>query len=122
MRFPALPLLSFCLIFPIIFSSLCFARDATFTWTANREAIDGYKLYILAGTEGKISKNNYTEVKELGKITSYTYRGLDDNQTYHFALTAFRESDNQESDFSRVVALYPLFVLQIFFNLLLFEK
>ena len=122
MRFLPLSLLNVYLIISIVLASACCARDATFSWTANREKIDGYRLYVLAGTAGNINKDHYTEVREFGEITSYTYRGLEDNQTYHFALTAFRESDNQESDFSRVITLGPIFVLQIFFNLLLFEE
>ena len=92
----------------IAVSPTCYARDISFSWTANTEEIDGYKLYILAGSSGGITKTNYSEIVPLDQITSYTHQGLDDNQAYHFALTAFRNIDNLESDFSAEIMLLPV--------------
>ena len=88
--------------------SVCYARDVSFTWTANTDETDGYRLYILAGSAGGITKDNYTEIIELNKTTAYTCQGLDDNQTYHFALTAFSDIGNLESDFSVEITVFPL--------------
>lgn len=41
----------------------------------------------------------------LGKVTSFTITGLEDNTTYHFALTAFNEND--ESDYTDVITVFP---------------
>jgi len=40
-----------------------------------------------------------------GKLTSFTVSGLEDNITYHFALTAF--NGNEESDFTDVITVFP---------------
>ncbi len=82
------------------------ARDASFTWTANTEQVDGYRLYYKTGESGGESYNG-TGAQEgnspvdTGNVTAFTLHGLDDNQTYHFTLTAYR--GELESDYSEEV-------------------
>ena len=108
MRLSVLLIFSFFIITTTADLSVCFARDVSFTWTANTDETDGYRLYILAGSTGGITKNNYTEIIELNKTTDYTCQGLDDKQTYHFALTAFRNIGNLESGFSTEITVLPI--------------
>ena len=42
---------------------------------------------------------------DVGKVTTYTVTGLDDNATYHFALTAY--SGSEESGYSAIVTVNP---------------
>ncbi|HEB69077.1 MAG TPA: hypothetical protein ENI88_05585, partial [Desulfobulbus sp.] len=36
----------------VLFASVVQARDVTFTWTANTDTVDGYRLYYKTGTIG----------------------------------------------------------------------
>ena len=45
------------------------------------------------------------DVIDVGKVTTYTVTGLDDNATYHFALTAY--SGSEESGYSAIVTVKP---------------
>jgi len=117
-------ILSFCVIATVASSPICYARGISFSWTAGTEEIDGYKLYVLVGSAGGITKDNATEIRVLDQTTSYTCQGLDDNQTYHFALTAFRNIDNLESNFSGEITLppnRPPIFLQTIYKLLLLD-
>jgi len=99
-------ILSFCIITIISAVPASYARDISFTWTANTDDIDGYKLYVLERATGGVTKSNATDIVELEEVTSYTYQNLDDTLTYHFALTAFRGS--LESDFSTEITVPPI--------------
>jgi hypothetical protein len=86
------------------------AKSYTFTWSANPEPVEGYKLYYKKdGTtappfEGTGATEGASPVN-VGKVTTYTINGLDDNATYHFALTAF--NGTEESGFSEIVTVNP---------------
>jgi PKD repeat protein len=86
-----------------------FAKSYTFTWSASPEPIEGYKLYYKKGGE-KAAPFLGVDATEgpspilIGKQTTFTINGLEDNTTYHFALTAYNGSD--ESDFSEIVSVF----------------
>ena len=87
------------------------ARDVTFTWTANSEQVDGYRLYYKTGESGG-SPYNGTGVTEgnspvdTGNVTTFTLHGLADSETYHFVLTAV--AGELESDYSTELTLQAL--------------
>jgi fibronectin type 3 domain-containing protein len=78
--------------------------SVTLTWdapTTNSDGspltdLNGYKIYY--GT----SSGNYTEVIDIGNVTSYTIGNLSSG-IYYFAVTAYNTSGN-ESDFSNEVS------------------
>ena len=88
-----------------------YARDVTFTWTANPEPLTGYKLYYKIGT---VNEDPYdgTDLNAegspilLGKVTTITVTGLSPNETYCFALTAY--NDAEESDYAKTDPILPL--------------
>lgn len=87
------------------------AEDASFTWTANPEPYTGYKLYYKTGASS-LPPYDGTGLNEgnspilLGKeVTSYTLTGLSPNNTYHFVLTAYNETE--ESDYTTVITILP---------------
>ena len=91
-------------------ASFAHARDYTFSWSANPVPVTGYKLYYKKdGSAGP--PFNGTGAQQgpspinVGKKTSYTIRGLADNTTYHFALTAY--DGKGESAYSQVVTVAP---------------
>jgi PKD repeat protein len=107
--FKAASILAFCIT--IIF--LCattetFAKDYSFTWSANPEPVEGYKLYYKKGGD-PVAPFDGTGASQgpspitIGKQTTFTISGLEDNAIYYFALTAFNGSE--ESGFSDIVAV-----------------
>ncbi len=104
-----LPILS---LFLIITVSPCCAVDLTFQWSPNPESdqVVGYKIYYKTGFSGPpyVGKDaiegdspiTITE-QELGHplYPEFTIRGLYDNQTYFFAITAY-DVNGFESDYS----------------------
>ena len=104
-------LLALCLVGSgLLAAAPAFAKDYTFTWTANPEPVEGYKLYYkkdgaaappfdgTGATAGAAPIN-------VGKVTTYTISGLDDNAIYHFALTAY--SGSEESGYTDIVTVNP---------------
>ncbi|BCO07697.1 hypothetical protein GF1_00730 [Desulfolithobacter dissulfuricans] len=93
-----------------LFASVCFllsaipsfARDATFTWTANPEPVEGYTIYYNTGTSGPPYANSI----DVGNVTTYTVTNLDDNTTYYFTITAYIGTD--ESPYAPEVILEPV--------------
>lgn len=84
------------------------AKDYTFTWTANPEPVEGYKLYykkdgVAAPPFDGTGATAGAAPINVGKVTTYTITGLEDNATYHFALTAY--SGSEESGYSTVVTV-----------------
>lgn len=85
-------------------------RSVTFSWSANPEVVDGYKLYYKTGTRG--APYNGTGAIQgaspvrTGNVTSYTLTGLSENATYYFVLTAYKGS--LESGFSQELILNPV--------------
>ncbi|MEW6214947.1 MAG: MopE-related protein [Nitrospirota bacterium] len=62
--------------------------------------LDGYKVYY--GT----ASGNYSEVVNVGRVTSHTINNLTNGATYYFAATAYDIAGN-ESEYSNEVTLYP---------------
>jgi len=94
----------------LLMPSQLYARDATFSWTANPEPLTGYRLYYKTGEDGGAPYNS-TGLIEGGSpipvdraLTAFTVTGLSDNETYHFVLTAL--NGEEESDYSTVATVY----------------
>ena len=104
-------LLTICLIaVGLLMAGNVFAKSYTFTWSANPEPVEGYKLYYKKGgtTAPPFDSTGAVEGAspiKVGKVTSYTVTGLEDNATYHFALTAYNGSE--ESGYSEIVTVNP---------------
>ena len=102
-------LLALCLVgFGLLAAAPAFAKDYTFTWTANPEPVEGYKLYYKKDGaaappfDGTGATAGAAPI-DVGKVTTYTITGLDDNATYHFALTAY--SGSEESGYSEIISV-----------------
>jgi len=86
------------------------AKEYFFSWSANPEPVEGYRLYYKKGGEpappftGSEAIEGTSPVN-LGKQTSFALSGLEDNTTYHFALTAYNGSE--ESGYSEVITVFP---------------
>jgi fibronectin type 3 domain-containing protein len=77
--------------------SISLTGSVSLEWNASAGAdITGYKIYY--GTSG----GDYDTDIDVGNYTSVTITGLDENQTYYFAATAY-DGDNNESSFSNEV-------------------
>ena len=84
-------------LFLFFFSFHAFAGSATLTWDpSSSSGITSYKLYY-----GQ-SSGNYSSNVNVGLSTSYTVSGLQDGQTYYFAVTATDGAN--ESGFSNEVS------------------
>ncbi len=87
-----------------------FAKNYSFSWTANDEQVEGYKLYYKKGGSAgpPFEGNDAIEGKSpitIADCNSHTITGLEYNTTYHFALTAYNGVD--ESDFSDIITVFP---------------
>ncbi|NCC04819.1 MAG: fibronectin type III domain-containing protein [Proteobacteria bacterium] len=104
-------LLALCLVgLGLLVTAPALAKDYTFTWSANPEPVEGYKLYYKkdGAAAPPFDGTGATEGAapiDVGKVTTYTITGLDDNATYHFALTAY--SGSEESGYSAIVTVNP---------------
>lgn len=105
----------FRVVFSIILLSLsipaaAIARDVTFSWSANPETVDGYRLHYKTGSGGEpyngVGATEGDSPVETGNVTSYTLRNLSDTETYYFALTAYLGTE--ESSYSTEVVLAPV--------------
>ena len=85
------------------------AAAVSFTWQANPEAVDGYRLYYRTSSGGiPYTGTGATEGPspvDTGDVTSFTLHGLSESETYYFALTAYIGS--QESGYTQEVILFP---------------
>lgn len=94
----------------LAYTGTCAAQDYTFTWSANQEPVEGYKLYYKKGGtavlpfEGTGAGGGNSPIT-VGKVTTYTITGLEDDTVYHFALTAYNGSD--ESSYSEIITIDP---------------
>jgi phosphodiesterase/alkaline phosphatase D-like protein len=78
-------------------STAAIAAEASLAWDANTEAdLAGYKVYF--GT----SSRSYGTPVDVGNQTAFTVAGLNNGQTYYFAVTAYDSSGN-ESGYSAEV-------------------
>lgn len=86
------------------------AKDYSFSWSPNEGQIDGYNLYYKKGGTAGPPFDGSDAIEGESPImlydqTSVTISGLEDNTTYHFALTACSGLD--ESDYTDVITVYP---------------
>jgi len=78
---------------PSLITSKVGEKSLTITWNPVKHYnIDGYFIYI--GNE----KNNYTEIIDVGKNTSYTIENLISKKIYYFSLRSYYK--NTKSDYS----------------------
>ena len=101
--------IAFCIAMACLFATTdTFAKDYSFTWSANPEPVQGYKLYYKKGGvqgapfDGTGATQGPSPIT-IGKQTTFTISGLDENTTYYFALTAV--NGTEESGFSDIVAV-----------------
>jgi hypothetical protein len=77
------------------------AGTITLAWDPNTEPdLAGYKIYY--GT----SSRQYTVTVDVGNVTRYTIRDLDESRVYYLAVTAYDTAGN-ESELSDEVSSYP---------------
>ncbi|MFQ6112870.1 MAG: FlgD immunoglobulin-like domain containing protein [bacterium] len=90
--------LAIIMLFLFLPFTVLFGGSATVSWDPNSESdLGGYKIYY-----GTVSRT-YSEVIDVGNVTSYTVNNLGSGQTYFFAVTAYDVSGN-ESGFSAEVS------------------
>jgi hypothetical protein len=93
----------------VFFAVPSFAKDYSFSWSAD-DLVEGYKLYYKKGGtaaapfDGDEANEGESPIY-IYDATSFTISGLEDNTTYHFALTAYSGAD--ESDFTDVITVFP---------------
>ncbi|MGB3209087.1 MAG: PKD domain-containing protein [Desulforhopalus sp.] len=93
----------------LVGATLASAKDYSFAWSANPEPVEGYKLYYKKGGDaappfdGTASPQGSSPI-DLGNRTSFTITGLEDNTTYHFALTAYNGDD--ESGMTEIISVF----------------
>ena len=75
-----------------------YSAQVSLAWQASSGDVAGYNVY--QGT----SSRDYDESMDVGNWTSVTISGLEDNETYYFAVTAYN-SDGDESGYSNEVCL-----------------
>ena len=91
-------------------TTITYAKDYTFSWSANPEPVEGYKIYYKKGgdaaapLDGTAADQGPSPI-DVGKITTFTIAGLEDNTTYHFALTAY--NGNDESSLTEIITVFP---------------
>ncbi|GAB6192897.1 fibronectin type III domain-containing protein [Desulfocastanea catecholica] len=91
-------------------TTIAYAKDYSFSWSANPEPVEGYKLYYKNGGtaappfDGTAAVEGQSPIN-VGKVTTFTITGLEDNATYHFALTAY--NGNDESAFTEIITVSP---------------
>jgi len=89
---------------PAGLSAVASDQTVTLGWNANNESdLGGYKVYygLSQRTCSHPDSNNcgYSNVIDVGNVTSYYINNLIEGQTYYFSITAYDGSGN-ESDFS----------------------
>ena len=79
------------LICLVIFLSCNTVSAATASWNANHDddGVTGYKIYY-----GKAS-GVYDISQDVGNLTEFIIEGLENNQTYYIAVTAYDASGNE---------------------------
>jgi len=104
----------FTFILLICWALPCFSMDVTLRWNANSEPDRaGYRIYYDTDTgspyegKGPAESDSPIDVKidnvEIGDAASYTVLGLNDDESYFFAVTAYDTSGN-ESGYSNEVS------------------
>lgn len=77
------------------------AADVLLEWNSPDQYSDGSPLLSPGGFKLYVGANSgdYSEIIDVGSLTSYKIAGLEDGQTYYFSVTAY-DSYGNESDFS----------------------
>lgn len=84
----------FAVCFTFNFSLVSWSQQVTLAWDPNTEPdVAGYIAYW-----GTLSRN-YDYLTDVGNNTTHTIKGLEENQVYYFAITAY-DSDYNESAYS----------------------
>jgi hypothetical protein len=100
-----IPILSAVLFF--FFTTPCYAIDVTLEWNANSEPdLVGYKVYYDTDSGHPyygIGSPDGDSPIDVGNVTRFTVTGLEDSETYYFAITAYSTVD-VESTYSNQVA------------------
>lgn len=91
-------------------STPAFAKDYSFSWTANSSQVEGYKFYYKKGGSAGPPFDGFDAIEGespiiITDLSAFTVSGLEDNTTYHFALTAYEGLD--ESDFTDTITVFP---------------
>ena len=94
----------------IFLATPSFAKDYSFSWSANDGDVDGYKLYYKKGGAAAYPFEGDDAFEGPSPLyitdgTSVTISELEDNTTYHFALTAY--SGDDESDLTDIITVFP---------------
>lgn len=104
-------LIFFSLILLTVFlSTPSIAKDYSFSWSTNSGQVDGYKFYYKKGGSAgpPFEGNDAIEGDSpiiIPDLSAFTVSGLEDNTTYHFALTAY--DGLNESDFTDTITVFP---------------
>jgi len=85
-----------------------FAKDVSFSWTANPSPVTGYKLYYKIGNDGAPPFDGTGLIGgdspiSLNTTTTYTITGLAPEETYQFTITAY--NGEEESDYSTIITV-----------------
>jgi len=92
-----LSILIMCILSFFLYKSSTYAAQVTLAWDPNIEPdLAGYRVYI-----GYRSRD-YNYFMDVGNHTSWVVSGLEQDQMYYFAVTAY-DTENLESDFSNEV-------------------
>ena len=92
------PFIAACCVLGVI-SSAAIAAQASLAWDANPQPeVAGYMLHY-----GAVS-GAYTNVADVGKVTSYTVTNLQEGKPYYYAVTAY-DAGRVESTFSNEVTI-----------------
>lgn len=102
--------IAFCVtVICFFFAGEVLAKDYSFSWSANPEPVEGYRLYYKKGADKSLPFNGTDALQgaspiAVGKQTTFTIKGLEDNTTYHFALTAY--NGTEESAYSDIISVF----------------
>ncbi|MBN2354678.1 fibronectin type III domain-containing protein, partial [candidate division KSB1 bacterium] len=84
----------------VVFLTEAPAGSLLITWAANTEAdLAGYRIYY------GIESSNYTDMKDVGNVTSYVLDGLEVGQTYYIVVTAYDFNNNESAPSLQVSAM-----------------
>lgn len=102
---------AFCTMLLCVFTTtITYAQDYSFSWSPGPQPVEGYKLYYKKNGTTALpfngtAANEGSSPVNTGNTSTFNITGLEDNTTYHFALTAYNGSD--ESEFSEIITVSP---------------
>lgn len=89
----------FCLMMP----AGVYAGDVTLKWDANTETdLRGYKIHYGAASRGDVPSPHsltftYDRIVDVGNVTTYTVKNLEEGYTFHASATAYDASGNESA-------------------------